>query len=262
MTDGNDERGLIAAARRGLSPTAADRERVRRATLAALAPVASLPSGHTGGAAPIRNASWAARLASVGLVAVTAGSVGYLAGLRAGQRQANLEAAVTIPSPVAGAPALSKAAAPAAGEPNGGRAPLPLGSVMPAADGRTSRPALRRRATAADANTPEIPADSSASLATELQALRAVERALREGNPRFALSLLRELDRTVPNGRLREERLATLTIARCTAGDIPLGVDMAEDFADAYPDSVYGRRVFDACAATDSSHPGDSASKR
>jgi hypothetical protein len=95
-----------------------------------------------------------------------------------------------------------------------------------------------------------------------VRALRAVERALREGTPGFALSLLRELDRKVPNGRLLEERLATRTIARCASGDVPLGVNLAEDFAERYPDSVYGRRVSDACAATDSPRAGDSRSGR
>ena len=103
---------------------------------------------------------------------------------------------------------------------------------------------------------------STASLAEEVRALRAVERALREGTPGFALSLLRELDRKVPNGRLHEERLATFTIARCAGGDVPLGVNLAEDFADRYPDSVYGRRVFDACAGTDAPRSGDSRNGR
>ena len=38
MIGDGDERALLAAARRALSPTSADRERVRRATAAALAP--------------------------------------------------------------------------------------------------------------------------------------------------------------------------------------------------------------------------------
>lgn len=259
MTDANDEHGLIAAARRGLSPTAADRERVRRA-LGALAPVATAPSGHGGGAVAARAASRAMRLVAVGLVAATAGGVGYLAGYRAGRRQAGVESGAPAIASVAHAPAPAEPPAAAPGGPHegsdDGRA------VAAASVEHAARPASRRRALAEAAPSPETPADASASLAKELQTLRAVERALREGNPGFALSLLRELDRAVPNGRLQEERLATLTIARCTTGDVPLGVDLAQDFAERYPDSVYGRRVFDACAGTDSSPAGDSPSKR
>jgi hypothetical protein len=38
--------------------------------------------------------------------------------------------------------------------------------------------------------------------------LRRVERAIREGNPRFALVLLEELDQVMPAGQLLEERRA------------------------------------------------------
>jgi len=116
------------------------------------------------------------------------------------------------------------------------------------------RPAARRRSVVEGITAPVTP---SASLAEEVRALRAVERALREGKPGFALALLRELDRAIPNGQLVEERLATRTIARCATGDVPIGVDLASDFAARHPDSVYGRRVTDACAGTDSPASGD-----
>ena len=85
---------------------------------------------------------------------------------------------------------------------------------MPPAE--TSRPATRRRAIAGAAVAP-APIVPTASLDEEVRALRAVERALREGTPGFALSLLRELDRKVPNGRLLEERLATRTLPAAPA---------------------------------------------
>ena len=92
--------------------------------------------------------------------------------------------------------------------------------------------------------------------------LRSVERALREHHPGFALALLRELDRSVPNGQLTEERLAVRTIARGASGDVPLGVNLAEDFVVRYPNSVYGRRATEACAATDSDSSGDQERRR
>ena len=99
-------------------------------------------------------------------------------------------------------------------------------------------------------------------MAEEVRVLRSVERALREHQPGFALALLRELDRSVPNGQLTEERLAVRTIARCASRDVPLGVNLADDFADQYPDSVYGRRVTESCAATDSASSGDQEGRR
>jgi hypothetical protein len=99
-------------------------------------------------------------------------------------------------------------------------------------------------------------------MAEEVRVLRSVERALRENRPGFALALLRELDRSVPKGQLTEERLAVRTIARCASGAVPFGVNLAEDFADRYPASVYGRRVTEVCGATDPSSAGDQQLRR
>ena len=85
------------------------------------------------------------------------------------------------------------------------------------------------------------------SLEEEVRALRAVERALREGSPGLALALLGELDRAVPDGHLIEERAATAAIARCTLGQAPFGVDLAETFDEQHPGSVYVKRVRQAC---------------
>jgi hypothetical protein len=87
------------------------------------------------------------------------------------------------------------------------------------------------------------------SLAHEVRALRAVERALRGDQPSLALALLQQLEQAVPDGRLREERTATSAMARCLAGVVPFGVDLVQDFADAYPRSVYLPRVQQSCLA-------------
>jgi len=267
LIDGRDDRNLLAAARRGLSPTAADRDRVRRATLAALAPAGTAAGGESAGAAaeaapaPGHAVAWATRLVAVGVVAATAAGVaGYRAGVRAGREQAVSERpAEVVPLIVAPEPPL----APVVDEPNRARATAPPAASVPLAGAPpVSRTAVRRRANAGAVAPTDIAAVSSASLAEEVRALRAVERALREGTPGFALSLLRELDRNVPNGRLMEERLATYTIARCASGDVPLGVSLAEDFVDRHPGSVYARRVADACAGTDSSRAGHSVGGR
>ncbi|HET6283143.1 MAG TPA: hypothetical protein VFH73_19450 [Polyangia bacterium] len=80
-----------------------------------------------------------------------------------------------------------------------------------------------------------------------MRALRSVERALRDHQPGMALALLLQLDRTVPSGKLSEEREATAIIARCALGEVPFGIDLPADFAERHPDSVYLRRIEQAC---------------
>ena len=252
-----DADDVLTAARRGLSPTAADAERVRRLTEAALVGVAApgpavtkdapvAPAG-SGPSLPLRASPWLGRLAAVGAIAAIAGGVGYRAGWRAARREA-----------IARPPAATLDPAPA-------RATSPSREAVPAA-AIVSSPALgtaRSPREPARRPAPIAPtASAPASIEEEVRVLRSVERALREHQPGFALALLRELDSSVPNGKLTEERLAVRTIARCASGDVPLGVNLAEDFADQYPNSVYGRRVTESCAATDSASSGDQERRR
>jgi hypothetical protein len=91
----------------------------------------------------------------------------------------------------------------------------------------------------------------------ELRTLRRVERAQREGNPRFALALLDELDRTSPRGKLGEERHAARTVALCTLDDAQSTAQArAAEFAARHSRSVYLPRVRQACAV------GDGAAER
>jgi hypothetical protein len=145
-------------------------------------------------------------------------------------------------------PAVAAAAADATGTPH--FTPLPLTP--------SHRDAARnaRRVAETEAQSP------TESLAIEVRALRNAERALRDGNPGLALAFLQELDRQVPNGKLAEERDAAATTARCARGDHPFGVDMAEEFAQRHPASVYRARVEQACAPTDSPATGDSLQRR
>jgi hypothetical protein len=175
---------------------------------------------------------------------------GYWAGRRAGQG-----AAPTVRAPVR-APhvegAVNPAAPPALQPPAGAELHprvTPLVQAPPRAD-----PGRHRSV----ATPPATPAES---LAAEVRALRNVERALRGGNPGLAAAFLDDLDREVPDGQMREERTALRTIASCTAGSQPFGVNLAEEFADAYPFSAYRARVQQACG-TDSSPSGDQGSRR
>lgn len=52
-------------------------------------------------------------------------------------------------------------------------------------------------------------------LDAEVDLLRRVEHSLRQGNGRLAVALLRELDETVPQGQLLQERTASRIMANC-----------------------------------------------
>ena len=242
---------VLAAAWRGLSPTAEDGERVRRLMSAALAAQTGASAEPPPGT-PIRPRRWLGRLLALGAVAAVAGGVGYRAGQLAERNAARsadeFKRAPEVPAtPVPAAPMLA--------------APAPVAEpAAPQATARPQREASHRPPAPAHAPSPVAP--NPDALAEEVRVLRSAERALRESHPGFALALLRELDRSVPNGRLTEERQAVRAIARCASGDVPFGVNLAQDFAEHYPGSVYDRRVTEACAATDSSSSGDLSGRR
>ena len=239
--DGRKAEDLLARARAAWSPSAADQERVRRALGAALA--AGAPSAAPS-AAP-GAAGWSARLLAAATIAAASGGIGYWAGTRAGHRELAPAALLApSPTPVAPGPPLAPLSAPPS------VTPLPSPSAAPLHHG--VHPARHEA---------EAPA-AAESLAVEVRALRNAERALRDGNPGLALAFLEELDRQVPHGQLTEERDAAATLARCARGDHPIGVDLASDFIERYPASVYRARVKETCAATDSPAPGHSANRR
>lgn len=230
---------MLNRARRGWSPGAADAARVRRAIDGAVA--APAPS-----APPLRRAGasvWLRQVLLAGAFAAAGAGVGYWAGRQAERRQAMVR-------PVAGPPALGPAA-PAA-------MPPPSPTLAPAGPPVTAPLAAHHRADGARRRPAEQPEGSPAeSLAAELRALRNIERALRDGNPGLATAFLDQLDREVPDGQMREERAALRAIARCARGSQPFGVNLAQDFAAAYPASAYRARVEQACGGTDSTGAGD-----
>lgn len=85
----------------------------------------------------------------------------------------------------------------------------------------------------------------------ELSMLRRAERAIRAGEPLLALGLLRELDERFPNGRLKEERTAARTMARCQRALDAEARSQAAAFDARYPHSVYGERVRALCKKDD-----------
>jgi hypothetical protein len=252
MNHADDDREmtrLLAGARRGWAPTAADAQRVHRGLAAALVaphPTATAPSRP---AAQATWKTWGARIALGGALAGAGTGVGYWAGRRAERRER-----VAVPAAAAPLPAVSLAL------------PTPMAASSPPTAAPMPKPAIadahradRRRRAVPEAATPPTPAES---LAAEVRALRNIERALREKNPGLATAFLDDLDREIPRGQMREERAALRAIAGCTSGDRPFGVDPAEDFTQAFPASAYRARVDQACERTDRAAAGDSAARR
>ncbi|HVT07050.1 MAG TPA: hypothetical protein VHO67_06315, partial [Polyangia bacterium] len=171
---------------------------------------------------------------------------GYWAGRRAGHAVA--EAPRT-------APAIAARPAPASLPPP----PMSAGpAAIPAQPAPPPTTSASRHVESGRRRPGEAPAQTAAeSLAVEVRGLRNVERALRDHNPGLATVYLDDLDREVPGGQMREERVALRAIARCARGAQPFGVDLAEDFNAVYPASPYRARVAQACGGTDSSGAGD-----
>jgi hypothetical protein len=250
--DSRDPAEVLARARRAWSPGEADAARVRRALGAALAggPAAggnAAPSPPRGSASA---STWTSRFLVVGAIAAASGGAGYWAGHRAGLRDARPTASmISFAAPEVVAPALKPAHAPS---PVAETPPLATPSLVP------SRHDARGTRRGSGSQSPS----QTQSLQIEVRALRNAERALRDANPGLALAFLQELDRQVPHGQLAEERDAANTLARCARGDRPFGVNLAAEFTERHPGSVYRARIEQACPETDSPEPGDSSPRR
>jgi hypothetical protein len=165
---------------------------------------------------------------------------GYWTGRRAGADQS---AMLAVPTPATPVRAIA------------GERPLPpmAPAVAPPAGAPAARSVERPRHLSVASPTTRARAES---LSVEVRALRNTERALRDHNPGLATAFLDDLDRAIPGGQMREERSALRAIARCTAGQHPFGVNLADEFNAAYPSSVYQARVLQTCG-TDSPGSGD-----
>jgi hypothetical protein len=244
--DKPDELTTLARARVGLSPSPADVLRVRASLVGALAAPAdsafdAAPSGSGPGLGT--GAGWTLRVlvTSVAVATVGAGAAGYWLGYRAGTQETRPPglAALTNERKPPSPPSVSV----------GVEAPSPaLVSPGPPLEVPSAREGVKRRAgSPTRGGQAEGVASTPESLGQEVRALRAIEHALRDKDPRLALALLQQLERDVPKGKLLEERRAMSVIARCSTGDVPFGVNLAEDFAGDHPDSVYLARVEQSC---------------
>jgi len=230
-----DERRFLERASSGLSPTPADRARVRASLDEFLAAEALGPDAKVddpSGAAATSLAAGPTWLGALGIaagVAAAAGAGGYYLGYATAFERAMSTSKPAVATTPTQLEAPASPAGPAA--PEAHRPPV----QAPAAKSRRPAPS----ATA--------PAPLDPGLDEEARMLARVERALRDENPRFALGLLGEMDRTLPGGQLLEERQAARALAHCQLGS-EAAAERAREFAERHPQSAYLSRIRQACS--------------
>lgn len=260
----SEERALLEAVRRELSPTAADVSRVLRATQARLAAGDAASGGDAGSndadfgkhatrsrlGSPRLVRPWVVQVVGALSIAAASGVIGYALGRRSVERPRPTTSSVaeqTAKPEVASRTRASELARPedeAQTSPRSEPAENLPRTAAPerSAAGRTTRSSAGRPAGGG------VREATPSSLREELDTMRRVDRLLHDREPRRALALLYELDRSVPAGQLMQEREAAFAMARCALG---LGdpEQLAREFADRYPGSVYSARVKQLCSA-------------
>ena len=108
------------------------------------------------------------------------------------------------------------------------------------------RPAAANKRTAAP---PEPAPEPVSSLAAETRLLDRARKAVADGRPDEALTILREAQSRFPQGVLGQERAALRVVALCDAGRLDAGRDAAASFVKAHPRSALRARVESACPA-------------
>jgi hypothetical protein len=231
----------LAATRAELSPTSADKARLRAALRLPPAPPRAQPREATGPMARL------AGLQASGQLGMALGALLFAAGVVTGWQlrpvARTTERIATAPfaaAPVIAAPAAAPALVPVAPAGAGKDTADDAATPAAAAPGERSKPRPRHSPATRTHDTLE-PLDA------ELALLRRVERALRNDDPALALALLAELDQRFPQTRLAEERLAARTMAECRQ-HAPGAVLHAQAFLRERPASVYSERVQSACA--------------
>lgn len=239
MSDLSPEgRTLFQRAKRDLSPTSGDRERVGRALTLEIGALAAT----TKAAATAAETTLAAGTgtATATKTVTLFGAIKWLAPLVI-VLGAGAAFVKWRPAPVANlAPTVTSAAEmqlPPAPPPT----PTPAKQEVeaPATTSKASEPVVR----AAPARTV-----STASVAEEARLLKEADEAIRNGDPKKALALLERHRRMHPKGALVEERTAERVLALCRAGREHEGKREAARFLSAHPKSPLANSVREACA--------------
>lgn len=123
-------------------------------------------------------------------------------------------------------------------------APAPVvESAAPAAPHVSARPQPK----ASEPSKPEPAASTAPDPAEELQLVRAMQQALRSGNPSQALTLAGEHAKRFPSGTLAQEREGVRAIARCQLAKPEARAGVLEQFNQRFGSSPYAARVRAAC---------------
>ncbi len=283
MSDwGHESEDLFRSARRGLSPSAGDRERVR-ARIRAKVGAAAVGVAATGAAAKAAGATSGAGAASTG--AGAAGAAG--AGAAAKGLSLALLVKIAVPVVMAGAglaaaphvlasraPAAHLAVAPVSAP--APAAPVVLPAVVPdvpvapqesvAVDALPTvvtapvSPPAPRAVAAAPRPVPPVATSPAAAAAAapspanegeEAALVGAIDVALRSGDSAGALRLAADHQRRFPQGVLSEEREGARVVARCMSARSPAASEAASAFLASHPRSPMRARIAATCGTTE-----------
>jgi hypothetical protein len=210
---------LFSVAREATAPDAAARERIR----------AGLAPRLTSSLSTARSAWSPSAWLGVGAAVLGVGAVAVWLSSAPPSRDAH--ALTTTPAPVTASPALE--AAPAA-------APAPISAPSPSAEALPPAPSL-------PASKPIASSPRSVDPAEELRLVRAMQQALRSGNPSQALALAADHVRRFPRGALAEEREGVRAVARCQLAAPDARAPILNAVTQRFASSPYGARVKAAC---------------
>ena len=209
---------LCAVARVATEPGAGARERIRAGLVPRLA----------SGTAASRPA-WGAR-AWLGAGLAVLGVCGVALWLTSTTPAKDVSAPVVAPAPAS--PSLVAAPLTSTPEPVSAAAPA-AEAVQPAASLASSKPTAS--------------STGSVSPADELPLVRAMQQALRAGNPSQALALAADHTRRFPRGTLVEEREGVRAVARCQLATTDARTPILAAFTQRFATSPYAARVKAAC---------------
>jgi len=222
-------RAIVEAGRDADQPTAADRDRIKRAVLVQIAAGGAVASTAVAGTLSL---GAKVGLAVVAVALVGGGAVGVL------KVRSSHPAAVPSPRPAPAAVTAPPAPRAAAIELSPQESPAAMDDKIRKAERpRKAAPSLGRGDKGADAD----------QVSAEVEVLKRAREELRLGRPARALEALVEYDRRFGRGVLGEEREAMAAIAACQATPGPAARAGAEAFMRKAPASPLRERVREAC---------------
>jgi hypothetical protein len=229
MTLSFEAQDVVRAAREAYGPTFADRSRVRQRLIARLAGLAVVTSGTKAAAA--LGSLFASKAAVLSVVTMVVGG-GISAAVWQHERAIEEHRHSSVMRPVAATHSASAVSAPATmlGKPS----TVLESAFAPKPDNRGS--SVRAMRTSPNPN-----------VQGEVKLLSEAQRALADGQPGRAISLLDQHAREFPQGALTEERKAAHVIALCKLGRTAGAQAEANAFFAKSPHSPLRRRLRETC---------------